>query len=626
VLRRATQGNDAFCIIFPDLYPSPCISHRCAGERRGNLMNQTQMLLMGAVLTSVSIPLYAANESLDPIVVTATRMAQTTDETLAAVTVISRDQIEASQSQSVMDLLQNHSVGIDISRTGGPGSSTSIFLRGSNSDHVLVLVDGVRVSSVTSGSFNWSALSPDQIERIEVVRGPNSTLYGSEAIGGVVQIFTRKDGGLYGTLRAGSYGTGKAVFGNSGSLGEGRYHFNLEHEYVAGFSSKNSDSFNYEPDKDSYRNNSITAGFELPVNDNVELGLNLFNTKSKLEYDDKQANSYANTRNSGANLTLDWQTSGSWQQHFSVNASRDQYTSYDSRPTDITTQRSGFNWQNDFQIGDAMLLTAGYDYQQDKGENNTNYDKKLDNSAGYLQFQWSDDVYDLLFGARVDDSSTYGSNSTGRITLGRALDGARIYASIANAYKAPTFNQLYYPGYGDTDIKAEKSTSTELGYRRGGLQASLYHTEVRNLIKYDSDAGGAVNVGKATINGLELSYAHSLLDWQVDSGLTLMSTEDEKTGDRLLRRADKKLFVNFHGPLNDRMDMGVETSYTGPSMDSKSVELVSYTLINLTTSYRLDRHWKLSARADNVLDEDYQLANGYNTAGASAFVSVSYQQ
>ncbi len=589
-------------------------------------MNQTQMLLMGAVLTSVSIPLYAANESLDPIVVTATRMAQTTDETLAAVTVISRDQIEASQSQSVMDLLQNHSVGIDISRTGGPGSSTSIFLRGSNSDHVLVLVDGVRVSSVTSGSFNWSALSPDQIERIEVVRGPNSTLYGSEAIGGVVQIFTRKDAGLHASLKAGSYGTEKVVLGGGGALGNGRYHVNLEHENVDGFSSTNSDYRNYESDDDSYRNNSITAGFELPVNDNVGLGLNLFHTKSKVEYDSAKPDSYADARNSGANLTLDWQTSGSWQQHFSVNASRDQYTSYDSYPADITTQRSGFNWQNDFQIGDAILLIAGYEYQHDKGEIKTNYDEKLDNKAGYLQFQWSDDVHDLLLGTRVDDSSIYGSNSTGRITLGRTLDGERIYLSIATAFKAPTFNELYYPFYGDPDIKAEKSTSTELGYRRGGLQASLYRTKVRNLIESDPDTWTAVNVGKATINGLELSYAHSLLDWQVDTGLTLMSTKDEDTGDRLLRRADKKLFVNFRGPLTERMDMGVETSYTGPSMDYGPVELASYTLINLTTSYRLDRHWKLSARADNVLDEDYQLANGYNTAGASAFVSVSYQQ
>ncbi len=589
-------------------------------------MNQTPMLFLGAVLTSASIPLYAADESLDPIVVTATRMAQTADETLAAVTVISRDQIEASQSHSVMDLLQNHSVGIDISRNGGPGSNTSIYMRGTNSDHVLVLVDGVRVSSVTSGSFNWSALSPDQIERIEVVRGPNSTLYGSEAIGGVVQIFTRKDTGLHASLKAGSYGTEKAVLGTGGALGSGRYHVNLEHENVDGFSTTNSDYRNYESDDDSYRNDSITAGFELPVNDDVELGLNLFSTKSKVEYDSSLANSYADARNSGANLTLDWQTSGSWQQHFSVNASRDQYTSHDSYPADIVTQRSGFNWQNDFQIGDAMLLTAGYEYQQDKGEIQTNYDEKLDNKAGYLQFQWSGDIYDLLLGARIDDSSIYGSNSTGRITLGRALDGARIYASIANAFKAPTFNELYYPYYGDPDIKAEKSTSTELGYRRGGLQASLYHTEIRNLIEYDPGVGGAVNVGKATIDGLELSYAHSLLDWQVDTGLTLMSTKDEDTGDRLLRRADKKLFVNFSGPLTERMDMGVETSYTGPSMDFGSVELVSYTLINLTTSYRLDRHWKLSARADNVLDEDYQLANGYNTAGASAYVSVSYQQ
>jgi vitamin B12 transporter len=217
---------------------------------------------------------------ISPVVVTATRTAQSVDATLASVTVITRDEIESSQANSLMELIQGRSVGLDVSRNGAPGSNTSIFLRGSESDHVLVLIDGVRVASVTTGAFNWASIPAAQIERIEIVRGPNSTLYGSEAIGGVIQIFTRKAKQTHLSLGAGSYNTKTATVGSGGNLAGGSYNITLNHQQSDGFSTTKPSSSNYEADLDSYHNGSITAGVSLPLTTTASIALQLFHSSA----------------------------------------------------------------------------------------------------------------------------------------------------------------------------------------------------------------------------------------------------------------------------------------------------------------------------------------------------------
>jgi len=589
--------------------------------------NAIMVALMLGTTTFIHTAQAENAESTAPIIVTATRTAQTADETLASVTVITRQDIEASHSNNLMELLQSRTVGLDVSRNGGPGSTTSLYLRGGESDHVLVLIDGVRVGSVTTGSFNWAGISPDQIERIEIVRGPNSTLYGSEAIGGVVQIFTRKGDGLHASITGGSYRTGKASIGSGGRLGQGRFHINLGHEQDEGFSTTSPDSSRYEADHDGYRRSSASAGFSLPLGSSSELGLNLLHTRGRTDYDDSgYPEAYADTANSSGELHLNWQTTDSWSQRFIVNASRDRYESHDSWPADITTRRRGANWQNDLALGDASLLTLGIDLQQDKGEIAGSYDEQISNRAGYLQYQWNGERFDLLLGGRSDHHSEYDRHSTGRLTLGSRLGAGRIYAGYATAFKAPSFNELYYPFYGNPDIEPEESATAELGYRVGGFQASLYQTRVKNLIQSDPATWQAVNVGKALLKGMELEYQHQIGQWQLDSALTLQKTEDEASGEPLLRRAEKKLLFTARGPVSANTTLGIEANYTGPRMDYGSVELASYTLINLTGDYRLAKRWTLSGRIENLLDEQYQLAAGYNTPGASAYLTVSYQQ
>ncbi len=587
-------------------------------------MNKLQFSI-AALLAGSSTLIQAADEAITPIVVTATRTAQSADETLASVTVITRAEIETSQATSVMELIQGRTVGLDISRNGGPGNTTSVYLRGSESDHTLVLIDGVRVASVTTGSFNWASIPAAQIERIEIVRGPNSTLYGSDAIGGVIQIFTRKAQGSQLSVGGGSYNTKKATVGNGGSLGSGNYSITLNHQQSDGFSSKNPDASSYEADDDGYRNNSISAGLSLPLGTTTTVSLNLFHARTRNEYDNSAPDAYAESRNSSADAALDWQTSDSWSQRFVVSASEDFSESFDSWPSQITTRRSGVSWQNDISLSDTSLLTLGAELQRDKGENQDNFKEAIDNRALFAQYQWSGEQFDALLGIRNDKHSSYGSHSTGRLTLGSRVGNGRLFASHASAFKAPTFNELYYPFYGDPDIKPEESSSTELGYRLGGFQASLFRTRITNLIQSDPITWLVVNVGKAKLEGAELEYSQPLGSWQFSSGLTLQKAEDEATGERLLRRAEKKLFFNANGPVSANTSLGIEASYTGPRMDRGSVELLSYTLLNLTAEYRFTKQWSLSGRIENLLDEEYMLANGYNTPGTSAYANINFR-
>ena len=584
-------------------------------------------LILSSTLSIHSISANAAEDSDAAVIVTATRTAQSVDDTLAAVTVITREEIETSQSNSVMDLLQSSVPGIDFSRNGGPGSTTILLLRGGESDHALILVDGVRASSVTSGAFNWSGLSLEQIERIEIVRGPGSSLYGSEAIGGVIQIFTRKGDKLHATLGGGSYGTAKASIGGGGQIGSANYHINLSHEQSDGFSATNSNSSAYEADDDGYRNTSIDAGFTMAPSDTTQISFNLLRNKSSSEYDNTgYTNAHDETDNSSGELRLDWQTLYNWSQRLVVNASEQRYQSHDSWPAIIHSHRRGANWQNDISLSENQLLTLGVDWQQDNGIIDGSYNETLDNSAAYLQYQWRNDRYDVLVSAREDDHSVYGQHNTGRVTLGSRIAEGHLYATYASAFKAPVFNELYYPGYGDTNLKPEESTTGEIGYRLHGFQASIYRTRLKNMIQSDPNTWTAVNVGRAQLEGVELEYRKQIGNWQLHSAVTLQKTEDLDSGTQLIRRAEKKVQFSARGPLDEQTSIGIEASHTGLRTDFGGAELAAFTLLNFTGEYRLDKQWVLRGRIDNLLDEQYALAYGYTAAGTSAYLTLSYQQ
>jgi vitamin B12 transporter len=574
------------------------------------------LLLLGSGLLHAADAADAADETLSPIVVTATRTAQSADETLASVTVIDRREIEQSQASSVVELLQSRAVGIELTRNGGLGTNTSLLMRGTNSNHLLVLIDGVRVNSAIDGSFKWGNLPLEQIERIEVVRGPRSTLYGSDAIGGVVQLFTRKGEGFHALVGGGSYNTARAEIGTGGTLGAGSYHINAGYLKSDGFSAAKPGTWGYEPDDDGYRNTNLGAGINYPLGISGKLAVTLLHSNGDADTDAGSSTQ----RNDSASMAVEWAGSERWQQNVTLGHAEDHY---DTNSGYIAhSLRDSLGWQHDLQLGDASLLTGGIEYVAENGENEGAYNEHSRNSALFAQYQWGGDHVDLLIGARSDEHSSLGRHNTGNITLGGHAGRGRLYASYGSAFNAPTFLQRYYPYGGNTALLPEESVTTELGYRLGTFTVNLFDTRIDNLINWDSVTSGFNNVNRARIQGLELEYGRQVGSWQLNGGLTLQKAEDVGSGEQLNRRAEKKLLFTASGPLDSHSHIGIETSYTGPRKDG-SAELLSYTLLNLTGEYRFTTRWSLSGRIENLLDEEYELASGYNTPGRSAYANIN---
>ncbi|MGM0595266.1 MAG: TonB-dependent receptor domain-containing protein, partial [Pseudomonadota bacterium] len=292
---------------------------------------------------------------------------------------------------------------------------------------------------------------------------------------------------------------------------------------------------------------------------------------------------------------------------------------------EVDSRRQSINWQHDLMLGQQSLLTLGLEHTRENGRSKGGYDEDTDNSALFAQYQWSGERLDLLLGVRGDDHSGFGRHDTANITLGSRLGEGRLYLSHGSAFKAPTFLQRFYPGYGNPDLEPEESTTTELGYRYATLQLSLYETQVENLIEFTYPEGYN-NVSKARLRGLELEYGHQVGSWQLGGGATLQRTEDEESEEPLLRRAEKKLFFTADGPISERNRLGIELSYTGPRPDRGDIELPAYTLLNLSGEHRLSQQWRLQARIENLLDEEYELAGDYNTPGISAYLTLNYRQ
>ncbi len=579
------------------------------------------LLPLAALIMSNSLYAETSNEDNDAIIVTATRTAQTVNDSLASVTVISRDKIESSQSNNVLELLQSHSVGIDFTQSGGPGTQSSLFMRGTESDHTLVLIDGVRASSITTGAFNWGNLPAEQIERIEIVRGAQSALYGSDAIGGVIQIFTRKTSGPQVSFSGGSYNTWKGMIGTGGRIGEASYHLNVTQTDSEGFSATNPDS---ENDKDGYEARSITASLDSPIGNSAALSIQLFQGDNQVEFDAGSVGSYTDNTNRTVNAKLSWDTTDNWQQHFSLGSSTDHSETFSIWTDDITSRTRTLNWQNDLQLGEQSLLTVGAEQFKTTGENSGNFNKTVKNDALFAQYQTSLSAIDLNIGLREDDNGQYGTHATGHIGLGKALGSGRMFFNHGTAFKAPGFNNLYYPFFSNPDLKPEESTSSEIGYRQGKLQVSLFDTRIEQLIALDA-FWIPQNIEKAKVQGLELEYGFILGEWDINTGLTLQDPKNETNDSQLLRRAKQKLFVNINGSVTEKLRSGITINHVGERDDVGGIKLNTYTLLNLTGSLQLSDEYSLNARIENLLDEEYELVSGYGTAGRSAYISLQYK-
>ncbi|MEX6502603.1 TonB-dependent vitamin B12 receptor [Pseudomonas zhanjiangensis] len=609
-------------------------------------------LLRPAALTLSAIAAISPAHAAEPIrlsdqLVTATRTAQTAEQSLAAVTVFDRAAIERSQATSVPELLKRVP-GVSLTNNGGPGKNTSLFMRGSESDHVLVLVDGIKIGSVSSGGAALADLPLELIERIEVVRGPRSSLYGSEAIGGVIQLFTRKGTGTgIKPFFSAGVGTHDSYSGSAGvSAGDERgwYSLGLSGLDTDGINVKSAATSGYEDDADGYRNLSATLSAGYRFDNGLELDANLLQAKGHNDFD--QVNS-KRTKGFRANADVQSRVIGTrarfapldpWQVTLQVGRSEDKFDSYldggfDSR---FDSRRDSASWQNDLSLAPGHTLTLGVDYLHDEVNSSKSYaEDSRDNKGGFVQYLGEAGKHDWQLSLRRDNNQQFGHHDTGNIGYGYALsDWLRATLSYGTAFKAPTFNELYYPNYGNPDLDAETSKSLEAGlagqHAWGRWAVNAFRTRIDDLIAYDASLKAPANVAEARIRGVELVLASQLLGWDWNANYTLMEPENRSSGandgNELTRRAKQLFNLDLDRRLGD-FSVGASLHAEGQRYDdlANTRELSGYATVDLRGEYRIDPEWRLQTRIANLLDADYETAQGYNQPGQALYLTVRYQ-
>ena len=605
---------------------------------------RTAGLLAGLSLFA-SAPQAAGDDPLT-INVTAARTPQSNVDTLASVTVIDRDEIERRQAQSVQDALRGVP-GLSFSNNGGLGKATSVFLRGAESDQVLVLVDGVRVGSATLGTTSIQDIPIDQVERIEVVRGPRSSLYGADAIGGVIQIFTRKGGGALTprlSLGGGSHGTQDYSAGLSGGGERGWFNIGASHLQTRGFNScdglpfpPGGGCFTDEPDHDGYRNTGLSARAGYRLTDSLSAEAHYLRGEGENEYDGSVFSSNSSDYTQDVlGARMDWQVLPAWQMSLSGGRSRDLADAFhdDSFRSAFNSNRYSASWLNVFAIGAAQRLTLGADWLDDRVSGTTDYDQdSRDNAAGFAQYQGQFGSHELTAAVRRDDNQQFGGHTTGSLAWGyRFSPTLRVMASWGSAFKAPTFNELYFPFFGNPSLDPEEADSYELGVagQHGAVDWSLnlYRTDIDELIGFDASFV-PVNIDKTRIRGLEAIASTRLAGWDLAANLSVLDPEnrgqDANRGNQLPRRA--KLLGRLDADRSlGAWRLGASLYGEGRRYDdiANTTELGGYVTFDLRAAYALTRDWSLEGKLANALDKHYRTAGLFNQDGRNAMLTVRY--
>jgi len=580
----------------------------------------------------------AAPAEQPTVVVTATRQAQRADESLADVTVIEREQIERAGSTFSLPELLARQPGIQMASSGGPGKATDIFIRGASPRQTLLVVDGMRLGSTTLGSPSWQDIPLSQIERIEIVRGPASALYGADAIGGVIQIFTRKGEGAPKAdafVGVGSYGTRETSAGVSGGTDKLSYSVHGGYAENDGFSaiySKAKQPYYYNPDKDPYRNSNFSAKLGYSVADGHEVGASILYATSRNHYDsglgfDNYSNNIQNawnlfTRN---RLTDIWTSTVRFGQ--SVDDSKD-FASYAPSGASIKTTQQQFMWQNDIRLPVGTLLAA-YENLHQKAVNQDTFDVSRSINSALLGWTAGFGPHKVQLNARHDDNSQFGGKTTGYAGYGyQILPTLRVQGSIGNAFRAPTFNELYYPGYGNANLKPESAYNKEVGllWEQHGhsVSATYFRNRISNLIVNDQNFIPQ-NVGSARLEGISLGYGGQLAGFDIVANIDFLDPKDLDTGTRLQRRANKTGNLAISRSFA-ALTVGAEWQGSGGRYDRTNEvnPMGGYGLVNAFAKYALTKELGLEARANNILDKQYETAWGFKTAGANVFFGVRY--
>jgi vitamin B12 transporter len=616
-----------------------------------------------AAFLVAAFPVHAENPSDEAaIIVVATRLPTRINTITADVTVIEREQIEqAGPAGSLGDLL-TRTPGIEMSRQGSRGTPEGIFIRGANAGHTLILLDGQRVGSATLGQTAIESIPLSQVERIEILRGSASAMYGSDAIGGVIRINTRQASDaprLDLRVGAGSHGAQETSLAHAGRVGQLDYALRAGDSRASGVNAiTNSSSAAFNNDKDGFWRRNLSANAAWRPDDTTDIGGHWFESDGMNRFDA-----------SWPTATADWQTrhkvtsyaahakfrlAKDWTSELRAGRGEDNSITTPSSTAgqakdSFLTRQDQFVWQNDIRLPIGQGMAALEDLREEVASTNAFTGTRRSTRSLVLGWNGSIGAHFWQAGLRRDNSSQFGGKTTETLGYGyRFNDVWRASASAGTAFKAPTFNDLYFPntaftGVGNASLQPEYGRSQEaaIHYAQGNSNASLtrFRNTIRNLIQWEETAPGSFfytprNVGEARIAGWTAVVGTRLAEWSIDAHLTAQDAKDQATGEYLVRRARQFGTLAF-GRDSGHWSGGMEVQGSGPRYDAPDFttrkntrRLSGYSLVNLRGEYRLDTNWALFARVDNLFNAGYELARSstsqYAFLGTTLFIGARF--
>ena len=608
--------------------------------------------LTTAVALALALPAFAASAASDPateldeVLVTATRTEIALRDSLSPAQVIGRAEIERSQATSLQQLLSGRA-GINLTNMGGLGKQTSLFLRGAGSNQVLVLVDGVRIGSATAGLPALQDLPVELIERIEIVRGPHSSLYGADAIGGVIQIFTRRErSGLQprAMVGAGSNHLREASAGIGGGNERGWFGADFAFLRTDGINACNGTAagwgagcFADEPDRDGYRNRSASLRGGGKFGDAWTLEGSALRAEGYNHYDGSWAN-YSETVQQVYTGKLRYAPSARMAWQATVGRSRDESDDFGSAGFvgGLQTRRDQAALQGDFQLKPGQQLTAGADWLDDHITGSTAYDvDSRDNTGVFAEYQGRFGPQQLQAGLRYDDNEQFGSHTTGNLGWGWHFDGGLLLsARYSTGFRAPSFNDLYYPYYGNPDLQPEESKNLNLALS-GQVQAwrwtlDVFENRVDDLISFDSTTFLPGNIDTARLRGGEITVATTVAGWDLSAQYSHVDPRNRSQGANrgklLPRRARDTGRIDLDRDFGD-FAFGTTVNAAGSCFDDAAnlVRVGGYATVDLRVEYAFHSDWTVLARVTNLFDRDYQLVDWYNQPGREFGLNLRWQ-
>lgn len=598
----------------------------------------------------------ASSQTLKEVVVTASRVATPVTDVIADVSIIDRAQLDQAGQSSLRDILARQP-GVQFVSSGSFRSSTGIFLRGASSSQTVVLIDGIRVGSATLGAASFENMPLERIERIEILRGAASALYGPDAVGGVIQIFTRAPTealALSANLGVGTFGqqqAGASLRGSSGAIG---YSLGVSREKATGISVINNPaSSNFNPDADGFKATSVDAKLTAKVNKDHALTLSLLQNQTDYQFDGTPfpnplsltgltSDAVAKSRLNNAVLKWEAQWLEPWKSTLTLGTSDDQSASEYYRLPDrafggsskFNTRRKQITWQNDISLG-KDVLSLMLENRSEAVDSSTNYTVTTrDIRSALASYAFNRQDWNALAVLRNDDNSQFGRFNNWALSGGyRLTSNLRAVASVGTSFQAPTFNQLYFPNFGNSSLTPQRNRGEEIGlkYSQGGLNLSAvtYHNKIQGFINPSNNAQSALAVlrGVTVAGDMQVGNTHYSVSYDYANPRSFSSFAASNDL-RLVRVAKNIVNARVSQRLGDVSVFG-ELKLSSNREDNNLAfngrdTLAGYGLLNLGVDWRIRKDLSLLARLNNVTDVQYMLANTFSMPGRNLFVSLSW--